>query len=136
MQQRVLFLEQTQLFEHRVRIGLLRVDAVSEYRLEQRSAFPFFRAGASPLCAAVSRYGAYRSGLYRIGQLVFFPRVETDLVDLLLGLAALRRNLYYRSAGAKFSARNTQPREPRALRVAADLIHPRAEGVPAGLTGA
>ena len=53
-------------------------------------------------------------------------------MDLLLGLAALRRNLY-RSAGAKLSARNTQPREPRALRVAADFIHPCAEGVPGRL---
>ena len=133
MQQRILFLEQTQLFEHRVRIGLLRVDAVSEYRLEQRSALSFFRAErVAAVCGGQPRYGAYRSGFCRIGQLVFFPGVETDLVDLLLGLAVLRRNLY-RSAGAKLSARNTQPREPGALRVAADLIHPRAEGVPGGL---
>ena len=78
------------------------------------------------------RYGADRSGFRRIGQLVFFPGVETDLVDLLLGLTVLRRDLH-RSAGAKLSARNTQPRKPRALRVAADLIHPRAEGIPGGL---
>ena len=78
------------------------------------------------------RYGADRSGFCRIGQLVFFPGVETDLVDLLLGLAVLRRNLY-RSAGAKFSASNTQPCEPSALRIAADFINPRAEGVPGGL---
>ena len=109
------------------------MDAVSEYRLEQRSALSFFRAErVAAVCGGQPRYGAYRSGFCRIGQLVFFPGVETDLVDLLLGLAVLRRNLY-RSAGAKLSARNTQPREPSALRVAADFINPRAEGVPGGL---
>ena len=116
-----------------MRVGVRRVDAIGEHRLEKRGAFAFFRAErVAGTRRGKTRNGADRSRFCGVGQLVFFAGVQPDLVDLFLNGSIVRRDTQ-NGAGVKRAARHAQPCEPRPLRVAADLIDSRAELLGGGL---
>ena len=118
VQQRVLLVEPPELQIGRLRVAR-HLDAVFEHRTQHGLLRFLFKAQArAGHRVGKARRGQHRPGLRRVRQRVFFPGIQAELVRLF----AVDRHF-----DAQAAARHLQKRQPRALRVAPDLVHARAE---------
>ena len=128
LKHRVLVLQLPQLRQRRVGVHAVgQHQLIGQHRLQKRLLRLRRRAeGLSRTGVRQAGDGGDHARRQRLRGRKLLAGVQPQLVDLLLiGLAVHR--VFQRRLGTQRAAGDAQPRQPCALRVAADLEHPRAE---------